>query len=170
MREADVARNNLPTPERYAKGDVIIHIESERSTIPTASVRVIADRLEKLHSSKVINNAQFVACKQLRAWRSASLNEVISRVRIATWQNCGMPSGVWHGNVEAILHRQWCYNFLRNPSNGICPTELNVIEKVVCDGMAIRDALRGNGSTKTQRFTSMVDRLKKVIDSMPKCN
>lgn len=170
MREADVARNNLPTPERYAKGDILIHMESERSTIPTASVRVQRDRLEKLYLSKTITNEQYAACKQLRAWRATALNEVISKMRIATWQNSGLPSGVWIGNAESVLHRQWCYNYLRNPDNGMSPIELNMIESIVCDGKAIRDALRGNGSTKTSRFTAMVDRLKKVIDSMPKSN
>lgn len=168
MRDFEAAQNNLPTLERYAKGDVIIHMQSERSTIPTASIRVPKDRLQKLFQSGVINSEQHSACCKFRSWHQTAIGEVIQKLRIATWQNAGTPRGQWQSNVEDALYRQWCYNYLRNQSNGLSSVEMNTIERVVCHDEPIRNVLKGNGSTKTERFVLMVERLKKTIDSMPK--
>tara|TARA_B100001123_G_scaffold334585_1_gene377902 strand:+ start:1048 stop:1617 length:570 start_codon:yes stop_codon:yes gene_type:complete len=176
ITDREQAQRNLPTPERIAKGDIITYgreewapdIVNPRATIPTAKARLSRPRITQLHDRGVINDDLYWACCLLRSWWNANRNEVIAKVKIAAWQNSGLPRQQWQPVVEEVLHRQWCYNYLRNPDNGMKTEELNVLEKVVCFEETISKALRGDKWTRTQRFTEMLIKLRKVIDTIPR--
>ena len=170
----EMARSNLPTPERIAKGDVVTYgradwnpdVVDDRAMIPTARVRVTKSRIRQLLDAGILDDDQYRACCDLRLYWHTNIHAVITRMRIATWQNSGLPRAEWQEQVEEVLHRQWCYNFLRNPDNGLPTHELNMLELVVCDERTISEVLSGRKHTKTGRFIAMVDRMMRVLEKI----
>ncbi len=166
----DTAMQSLPTPERVAKGDIEIFWPEEsdtRSTIPTARAVYPKTVIQRLRDNRLLTPEHYAACMRLRTLHGSHLNQVIAKVRIATWQNSGLPRSEWQSSVEAMLHLQWCYNFLRNPDNGIPTADLNKLERVVCDDESPRFVMKGRNGSQVDRFVRLVDRLTLVLKTMP---
>ncbi|MCI5049984.1 MAG: hypothetical protein MRY32_06595 [Rickettsiales bacterium] len=157
---------NLPTPERVNKGDVLIYEKvDKKSTIPSAQVkRGEKDRLLKLLKHNIIDKEQMDACFRFRSFWRADRSAVIKTSGIAVFQYSDVTNQVEEFSPEDILHRQACYIHLRNPANGIESHELNKLERIICLEETLRQVMQGRAETMPERFSFLVDKLKRIID------
>lgn len=182
----EAAQINAPTIERQMKGDIVLSDHPSRkpanlsdcvewrdndraghATATAKQYRWETPKIERLHRQKIINDEQFEACWWFNYYFEQNINEVIAKIKIATWQNSGLPRCEWQPMVERLLHDLWCFNYLRNPANGLNEIEFRILADVICVEESVRDAMNGDGRTKTKRFQRLVERLRIIVDGMP---
>lgn len=147
--EREQAITNLPTKERYAKGDIEIHGVDEDSArkvaYPTAQVRRQMDRIEQLVDSGTISQTQAKACYFFRLCHYCATKQFHGKVMSYDAERAGVD--IWVEQTQSLDYAL-AYHFMADPYR-LPPKHSRIVHGIVVHERAPREVVRcKNGQQK----------------------
>lgn len=171
LTQREQAWQNLPTKERYAKGDIDIHgvdeDDSRKVAYPIAQVRRQMDRIERLVDSGTISTAQAKVCYFFRLCHYCAHKQFHGKVMSYDAEAAGQS--VWVG------HQQWLdyalsYHFMADPQR-LPPKHSHIIHGIVVHEKAPREAVKcrhGHEKLYIREAVEALERAKKDLHNYNK--
>lgn len=166
------AVDSLPNANRYAKGDIVVagphgipYVDepSDRRRLVMARARSSTLRIILLHRAQVLDDDQLQACMRFRRYWEAAVQPYGAHI---VDYNAVRLNGILSATTPARLDDSLRYAYLCHDKQGIDRASNHILHDIVCYEKTVKQSMRGDDHTKTDRFIKAIGLLGSALQSM----